>query len=208
VPAGALTEAACSVDLAPPPSASRGRWRVARSERCGGSLPGYLLRALVGRDVRGEAGLYPPPRAGRPPLAPLFALAAPEGVYLSLLTVCPSLPLFCARRAPAKMMRSQKIPSGPRYVQTSAEYCRGLGAFFVCGAWFRFGTYYVQNALDKTLQSTPFFSTERYLSALGVRHAVAPYPVLLRSAPVLGYVPLLRAWHGLAVGGVVRSLGF
>ena len=55
----------------------------------------------------------------------------------------------------------------------------------------------MQNALDKTLQSTPFFSTERYLSALGVRHAVAPYPVLLRSAPVLRYVlPVNRRGTG------------
>ena len=67
----------------------------------------------------------------------------------------------------------------------------------MCGAWPQFGTYYVQNALDKTLQSTPFFSTERYLSALGVRHAVAPYPVLLRSAPVLRYVlPVNRRGTG------------
>src|SRR5215212_5554306 len=91
VPAGALTEAACSVDLSAPPSASRPRWRVARSVRCVADLSaGYLLRAR-----------------------PLFALAAPEGVYLSLLSVCPSLPLFCARRAPAKMMRN-------------AEKCRDL----------------------------------------------------------------------------------
>src|SRR5215218_10439831 len=96
-----------------------------------------------------------------------------------------------------RYVQSQKISAGPRYVQTAAEKCRGVGAFFVCGAWPQFGTYYVQNALDKTLQSTPFFSTERYLSALGVRHAVAPYPVLLRSAPVLRYVlPVNRRGTG------------
>jgi hypothetical protein len=34
-------------------------WRI--------SLPGYLLRALVGRDVRGEVGLYPARRVLRDP---------------------------------------------------------------------------------------------------------------------------------------------
>jgi hypothetical protein len=123
VPAGALTEAACSVDLAFPPSASRRRWRVARSVRCVAdlcpALPGYHLRALVGRDVRGEVGPYPARRVlGDPPSAPFsFALAAPEGVYLSAVGVPISTPLLCARRAPAKTMRNAEISNisrGPR----------------------------------------------------------------------------------------------
>src|SRR5215210_8999258 len=100
VPAGRLRKLpALSVALAPPPSASRGRWRGARSERCGGSLPGYLLPALVGRDVRGEVGLYPAACCATPPSAPFSRLLLLRAC-LSLLSVCPSLSLFCARRAP------------------------------------------------------------------------------------------------------------
>src|SRR5215207_9620865 len=94
-----------SVALAPTPSASRGRWRVARSERCGGSLPGYLLRALVGRDVRGEVGLYPARCVLRDPLAP-FSRLLPLRACIPLPSACPSLLLFCARHAPAKMLRN------------------------------------------------------------------------------------------------------
>src|SRR5215210_9379508 len=55
---------------------------------------------------------------------------------------------------------------------------------FVCGAWFRFGTDYLQNALYKTLDPTPFLSSSApSLSALGVRHAVGPY------------IPYSSAWH-------------
>jgi hypothetical protein len=150
VPAGALTEAACSVDLAFPPSASRRRWRVARSVRCVAdlypALPGYHLRALVGRDVRGEVGPYPARRVLRdPPSAPLFfALAAPEGVYLSAVGVPISTPLLratCPRQNAEKcrdLEKSQgeprsmcdfKISAGPRHAQTAAENCRGVGAF-------------------------------------------------------------------------------
>src|SRR5215217_2779735 len=128
VPVGALTEAACSLcslssALAPPPSASRRRWRVARSERCGGSLPGYLLRALVGWDVRGEVSLYPARRVLRdpPPSAPFSGLL-PLRACISLLSVCPSLFLFCARHAPAKMLRNAEISKNlkgtPLFVQS------------------------------------------------------------------------------------------
>jgi hypothetical protein len=86
--------------------------------------------------------------------------------------------------APLRANRCREMPRGRRVI--------------VCGARPQFGTDYVQNALYKTLDPTPFSSIERYLSALGVRHAVGPYPVLLRSAPILGYVPLLPVWHGLA----------
>src|SRR5215204_7493093 len=101
VPVGALTEAACSLcslssALAPPPSASRRRWRVARSERCGGSLPGYLLRALVGWDVRGEVGLYPARRVLRDPPSAPFSRLLPLRACISLLSACPSLPLLRA----------------------------------------------------------------------------------------------------------------
>jgi hypothetical protein len=178
------------------------------------ALPGYHLRALVGRDVRGEVGLYPARRVLRdPPRAPPFlSRLLPLRACISLLSVCPSLSLFCARRAPAKMMRNAEISKnlkGTPLCATSknligaplrANRCREMPRgrrVFLCGAWPQFGTYYVQNALDKTSQSTPFFRTERYLSALGVRHAVAPYPVLLRSAPVLRYVlPVNRRGTG------------
>src|SRR5215212_8000684 len=170
VPAGALKEAACSVDLAFPPSASRRRWRVARSVRCVAdlcpALPGYHLRALVGRDVRGEVGPYPTRRVLRDPLAPPFlSRLLPLRACISLPSVCPSLPLFCARRAPAKMLRNAEISPisrGPRSMcnlkkligaPPRANRCREMPRgrrVFVCGAWFRFGTYYVQNALYKT----------------------------------------------------------
>jgi hypothetical protein len=144
------------------------------------ALPGYHLRALVGRDVRGEVGPYPARRVlGDPPSAPFsFALAAPEGVYLSAVGVPISTPLLCARRAPAKTMRNAEISNisrGPRSMcdlknligaPPRANRCRELPRgrrVFVCGAWFRFGTDYVQNALYKTLDPTPFSSIERYL---------------------------------------------
>jgi hypothetical protein len=120
VRAGALTEAACSVDLAFPPSASRRRWRVARSVRCVAdlypALPGYHLRALVGRDVRGEVGPYPARRVLRdPPRAPPFlSRLLPLRACISLPSVCPSLPLFCARRAPAKMPKNAEISKNLR----------------------------------------------------------------------------------------------
>jgi hypothetical protein len=83
-----------------------------------------------------------------------------------------------------------KISSQPRYVQTAAENCRGVGAFLCVVLGPDSGPTMCEMHLYKTLDPTPFSSTERYPSALGVRHAVAPYPVLLRSAPVvLGHVP-------------------
>jgi hypothetical protein len=59
---------------------------------------------------------------------------------------------------------------------------------FVCGAWFRFGGVTMcKTHLDKTLHPAPFLSSSaRSLSAFGVRHAVGPYRVLLRLAPLLG----------------------
>src|SRR5215207_10477735 len=74
----------------------------------GGSLPGDLLRALVGRDVRGEVGLYPARCVLRDPPSAPFRACCPGG-RVSLLSVCPSLSLFCARRAPAKMLRNTEI---------------------------------------------------------------------------------------------------
>ena len=90
-------------------------WRI--------SLPGYLLRALVVWDVRGEVGLYPAACWATPLERPLsFALAAPEGVYLSAIGIPISLPLCCARRAPAKMMRNAEISKNlrvtPLYVRS------------------------------------------------------------------------------------------
>src|SRR5215212_9393715 len=85
------------------------------------------------------------------------------------------------------MLRSQKISAGPRsmcdlktsagprYVQTAAEKCRGVGAFVCVVLGPDSGLTMCKTHPDKTLDPTPFFSTERYLWALGVRHAVGPY---------------------------------
>ena len=155
VPAGALTEAACSVEaylpLHRPLDDDDGVFCTIRA-MCGGSLCPAIssgCSSWVGMSAERSVSLPARRVLGDPPRArPLsFALGAPEGVYLSLLSVCPSLPLFCARRAPAKMMRNAEkcrdleksqggpalcaistISSGPRYVQTAAENCRGVGA--------------------------------------------------------------------------------
>ena len=115
----------------------------------GGSLPGDLLRALVGRDVRGEVGLYPARRVLRDPPSAPFPRLLPRRACISLLSVCPSLPLFGERRAPAKILRNAEISKNLSRAPLRANCCRGVGAF-LCGAWFRFGTDYVQNAPDKT----------------------------------------------------------
>ena len=147
--------------------------------RCGGSLPGYHLRALVGRDVRGEVGLYPARRVLRdPPRAPFFALAAPEeGVYLSAVGVPISPPLLRAA-CPAKTLRNAEISNisrgpqsmcnlknliGPRHAQTAAEECRGVGAFLCVVLGSNSGLTICKTHPYKTLDPTPFFSTERYL---------------------------------------------
>jgi hypothetical protein len=100
--AGALTEAACSVEAYLPlhrPLDDDGVlhdrcdvWRI--------SLPGYLLRTLVrgsGCSWRGRS-LYPPAASCATPLErPLsFALGAPEGVYLSAVGMPISPPLVRA----------------------------------------------------------------------------------------------------------------
>ena len=87
--AGALTEAACSVETYLPLHRPLDDDDDVLHDRCDVwriSLPGYLLRALVVWDVRDEeVGLYPPATCCATPLErPLFALGAPEGVYLSL----------------------------------------------------------------------------------------------------------------------------
>src|SRR5215213_8818095 len=90
----------------------------------GGSLPGYLLQALVGRDVRGEVGLYRARRVLRDPPSAPFSCLLPRRACIPLPSVCPSLLLFCARRAPAKILRNteiSKISARPRYVRTAAE---------------------------------------------------------------------------------------
>jgi hypothetical protein len=72
----------------------------------------------------------------------------------------------------------------------------------VCGAWVRFGEVTMcKTHLDKTLDPTPFLSSSApSLSAWG---SACGWPV--SRTPPLGtptrlYVPLLLAWHGLAVG--------
>src|SRR5215208_5707181 len=99
------------------------------------------------------------------------------------------------------MPRSRKISRGPRSMcdlknligaPLRANRCREMprgGAFLCVVLGSNSGLTMCKTHPYKTLDPTPFFSTERYLSALGVRHAVGQYPVLIRSAPVLGYVP-------------------
>jgi hypothetical protein len=108
--AGALTEAACSVEaylpLHRPLDDDDDGVLHDRCDVWWISLPGYLLRTLVrgsGCSWRGRS-LYPPAACCAPPLErPLsFALAAPEGVYLSLLSVCPSLPSSARGMLPPK----------------------------------------------------------------------------------------------------------
>ena len=114
-PAGALTEAACSVEAYLPlhrPLDDDDGVFCTRSVRCVADLSARLsspvARSWVGMFVERSVSLPARRVLGDPPRArPLsFALAAPEGVYLSLLSVCPSLPLLCARHAPAKMLRN------------------------------------------------------------------------------------------------------
>jgi hypothetical protein len=65
----------------------------------GGSLCPAISsgRSFVGWDVRGEVGPYPARRlVPRDPLAPLFVLAAPEGVYPSAVGMPISPPLLRA----------------------------------------------------------------------------------------------------------------
>src|SRR5215211_3514036 len=72
---------------------------------------------------------------------------------------------------------SKNLSGAPLRANRCREMPRGRRVF-LCGAWPQFGTYYVQNALDKTLQSTPFFSTERSISqrlGFGMRLARIPY---------------------------------
>jgi hypothetical protein len=95
----------------------------------GGSLPGDLLRALVGRDVRGEVGPYPARRVLRDPPSAPFSRLLPLRACISLLSVCPSLSLFCARRAPAKMLRNAEISKNLSKAPLRANCCRGVGAF-------------------------------------------------------------------------------
>jgi hypothetical protein len=119
----------------------------------------------------------PPCRAT--PLCPFSRLLLLRAC-ISLPSVCSSLP-FCARCAPAKMMRNDEISRISVGAPLRANRCRELlrgRRVFVCGAWSQFGTYYMQNALYKTLHPTPFSSTERYLSALEVGMRLPPYPVL------------------------------
>jgi hypothetical protein len=62
----------------------------------------------------------PPATCCATPLAPLFALAGPEGVYLSAVGMPISPPLLCAWRAPAKILSnpeiSKNLSRAPLYV--------------------------------------------------------------------------------------------
>src|SRR5215212_7894064 len=99
--AGALTEAACSGETYLPLHRPLDDDDDVLHDRCDVwriSLPGYLLRALVVWDVRDEeVGLYPPAACWATPLErPLFALAAPEVVYLFAVGMSISPPLVRA----------------------------------------------------------------------------------------------------------------
>jgi hypothetical protein len=90
-------------------------------------------RSWVGMFAERSVSTLPTACCATPPSAP-FSRLLPLRACISLLSVCPSLSLFCARRAPAKMLRnaeiSKNLRAGPRYVQTAAEKCRGVAAFF------------------------------------------------------------------------------
>src|SRR5215217_9684624 len=96
------------------------------------------------------------------------------------------------------MLRSQKPHRGPATCQLLPRSRR----IFVCGAWFRFGEVTMgKTHLDKTLDPTPFLSSRApSLSAWGSACGwhVSRTPPL--GTPTRLYVPLLPAWHGLAVG--------
>ena len=168
-------------------------WRI--------SLPGYLLRALVGRDVRAEVGLYPARRVLRDPPSALFVLAAPEGVYLSAIGMPMSLPLLCARRAPAKMLRNAEISKNLRVSPLRANRCREMPRgrrVIVCGAWFRFGTDYLQNVLYKTLDPTPFLASSAVSERLGFGMRLAR---ISRTPPLGTHTRLCPTFTGVARTG-------
>src|SRR5215217_4203681 len=96
------------------------------------------------------------------------------------------------------MLRSKKPQQGPATCQLLPRSRR----IFVCSAWFRFGEVTMgKTHLDKTLDPTPFLSSRApSLSAWGSACGwhVSRTPPL--GTPTRLYVPLLPAWHGLAVG--------
>jgi hypothetical protein len=123
--AGALTEAACSVETYLPlhrplddddDDVLHDRcdvWRIS-ARLCPAITSG---RSWVG--MFAERSVPTPPAACcASPLAPPFlSRLLPLRACISLPSVCPSLPLFCARRAPAKTMRNAEISNisrGPR----------------------------------------------------------------------------------------------
>src|SRR5215212_11580787 len=117
-------------------------WRI--------SLPGCLLRSLVrgsGCSWRGRP-LYPPAACWATPLerAPFLSRLLPLRACISLCYryahLSPSsLRAACPRQNDEKCLDLKKpqgdpalcaiskTSSGPRYVQTAAENCRGVGAF-------------------------------------------------------------------------------
>jgi hypothetical protein len=118
--AGALTEAACSVETYLPLHRHLDDDDGVLHDRCDVwriSLPGYHLRALVrgsGCSWRGRS-LYPPAACCATPLErPFLSRLVPLRACISLLSVCPSLPLLCARHAPAKMLRNAEISKNLR----------------------------------------------------------------------------------------------
>jgi hypothetical protein len=92
----------------PPPPPAAGRTRARSSSGGGRSLP--VRRVL------------------RDPLAP-FSRLLPLRACIPLPSVCPSLLLFCARRAPAKILRNTEISKNLSKAPLRANCCRGVGAF-------------------------------------------------------------------------------
>jgi len=97
--------------------------------------------------------------------------------------------------APLRANRCREMPRGRRV--------------FVCGARSRFRTDYVQNALYKTLDPPPFLASSVISKRLGFGMRLVrisrTHPLGTRTRLRPAFTGVARA---LAVGGVVRSLGF
>src|SRR5215212_8396939 len=87
--------------------------------------------------------------------------------------------------APLRANRCRELPRGRRVI--------------VCGAWFRFGTDYVQNALYKTLDPTPFLASSAVSERLGFGMRLARIPYSSARHPCSALCPPLT--------GVARASG-
>src|SRR5215213_9731470 len=137
-------------------------------------------------------------------------LSASPGVYSSILgppltDSTTSLRAACPRQNDEKcrdLEKSQQGPalcaisktsSGPRYAQTAAEKCRGVGAFLCVVLGSDSGLTMCETHPYKTLDPTPFSSIERSISerlGSGMRLPCIPYSSARHPycVPVLGHV--------------------